>query len=167
MPNALPILLLGGAAALMMMGGKKKPKGRGWDYENVPDAPTKTGGVNEQTFVNTAFEGKPQYVFLGNQAVVEKVSGVDAGGFVYPAADETLANWYTRVAYWGAYPRYHGAPYEIPPQCMMPELAKTLGVPCDPGFFPYRDALLRIYGLVVAEGKKRGMNMDVRMGSQA
>ncbi len=165
MTNPLPILLLGGVALLMM--GGKKPKGRGWDHEDVPDAPTKAAGVNEQTFVNTAFDGKPQYVFLGNTAVVEKVSGVDAGGFVYPAADETLANWYTRVAYWGAYQRHFGAPYEIPPQCMMPELAKTLGVPCDPGFIPYRDALLRIYGLVVAEGKKRGVNTDVRMGSQA
>lgn len=167
MPNALPILLLGGAAALMMLAGKKKPKGRGWDYENAPDAPTDKAAVNEQAFVNIVFDGKPPNHYLGNQAVVAKVTGVDAEGFVYPAADETLANWYTRVAYWGAYPRHLGAPYEVPPQCMMPALAKTLGVPCDPGFFPYRDALLRIYGLVVAEGKKRGMNMDVRMGSQA
>lgn len=163
--NALPILLIGGAALLMMSGKKKKSSD--WDYKDVPDAPTEAAGINEQAFVDIAFDGQPKNAYLGNQAVVAKVSGVDAGGFVHPLANETLANWYTRVAYWGAYPFHLGAPFEIPPQCMAPDLAKTLGIPCDPGFIPYRDALLRIYGLVVAEGKKRGMNMDARPGSQA
>ena len=163
MANALPILLLGGAAVLMMSG--KKKKGRGWDYEAAPPAPSEGVAFNEQNFVNVVFEGKPENYWLGEEAVRKNVSGVRHDGFVHPLSDETLVNWYTRVAYWGAYP--YPAPYEIPPQCMMPELAKKMGVECDPGFIPYRDAVLRIYGLVMAEGKKRGLNMDARMGSNS
>ena len=174
MANALPILLLGGAAVLMLAGKKKKNgRGRGDEAPEPPEAPSEQVAFDEQNFVNIAFDTKPQYVHLGNVGITAKVSGVDDQGFVYPLANETLANWYARVAYWGAYPQntnqpqFAGSPYEIPPQCMAPDLAKTLGVPCHPNYIPYRDALLRIYGLVMAEGRKRGMNMDARMGSQA
>jgi len=152
--NALPILLLGGAALLMM--GSKKKNGK---ISPTP-TPTPTPGnapIKEQGYVNIVFDTKPESAYLGDGAVKAKVSGIESDGFVYPLANETLANWYTRVAYWGAYPY---GPYEVPPQCMAPELAKKLGIACDPAFFPYRDAILKIYALVVAEGKKRNVNLD-------
>lgn len=161
MANALPILLLGGAAALMLA-----TKGRSKDKKNgspdLPDGPNNNGsGSNsssdEMNYVKIAFDGNPEYYYLGAEAVRRRVSGVDSEGFVYPLNDETLGTWLTRVSYWGAHP--YPAPYEIPPQCMAPELAEKLGKPCDPGFLPYRDMLLRIYGLVVAEGKKRGVDL--------
>jgi hypothetical protein len=138
-----------------MLAGKKKSKPSPTPVPAPEGAPS-----GDQSYVNIAFDTSPQSIFLGDTAVAAKVSGVESDGFVYPLPDETLANWYTRVAYWGAYPHYTGAPYEIPPQCLMPELAKKLGAACDPRFFPYRDALLGIYALVVAEGKKRGVDLD-------
>jgi hypothetical protein len=109
MANALPILLLGGAAALMLA-GKKKSKPSPTPVPAPEGAPS-----GDQSYVNIAFDTSPQSIFLGDTAVAAKVSGVESDGFVYPLPDETLANWYTRVAYWGAYPHYTGAPYEIPP----------------------------------------------------
>jgi len=163
--NALPILLLGGAALAALAGKKAKPTAK-----PIPTAPEGTP-FNPQSYVNIAFDTNPEYVFLGNGAVVAKVSGVDAQGFVYPLENETLGTWLTRVAYWGAYPqnknvpKFAGAPFEIPPQCMSPELAKKLGAYCDPAFLPWRDALLQVHGLVVAEAQKRGVDLSIKAKS--
>ena len=168
--NALPILLLGGAAALVMAGGKKKtskfkqlglpeaPKLPGKQVD--PSAPEWGTPVYEEQFVNTVLDGKPKYIWLGDKGHQYKVDGMDAEGFANPLPNETAANWYTRVAYYGAYPY---GPYVIPPQCMAPELAKKLGVACDPSFFPWRDALMRIYAATVAGMKKRGMTPSERI----
>lgn len=169
--NALPILLLGGAAALVMVSGKKKkskfkalglpeiPKLPGTGQVN-PTAPEWGSPVYEEQFVNTVLDGKPKSYWLGDKGQQYKVDGMDAQGFANPLPNETAANWYTRVAYYGAYPY---GPYVIPPQCMAPELAKKLGVTCDPGFFPWRDALMRIYATTVSEMKKRGMTPSGRI----
>lgn len=163
--KALPILLLGGAAALMLAGKKRRGLNtRDWKYD-APPAPDEKSAFDEQNFVNIVFDGRPSTYYLGKPAADARVTGSDSEGWITPPADETLATWYTHVAYWGAYP--YPAPYEIPPQCMAPELAAKLGAHCDPRFIPYRDAMIRIHNLVIAEGNKRGINLNARMGSQA